>query len=186
VRVTTTPRVPVALRRVRYQVAASLDEYIAGPNGEADWIVADPDIDFGSIFAPCDTALMGRSTFLAMVRLGRVELPGLKTIVFSRTLRARDYPRVAVVADRAEDVVPALRRKEGKDIWLFGGGALFKSLLAAGLVDTVEVAIVPVLLGGGVPLLPPPADRAKLKLQSHRIYPRSGIVSLEYAVGDAG
>jgi len=172
------------VRQVRYQVAASLDGYIAGPNGEADWIVADPDIDFGSIFARCDTALLGRSTFLAMVRLGRVELPGMRIIVFSRTLRAQDYPGV-VVAGRAEEVVPKLREQEGKDIWLFGGGALFKSLLAARLVDTVEVAVVPVLLGGGIPLLPPPAGRAKLRLAHHRVYPKSGIVSLEYAVGDA-
>ncbi len=173
------------MRRVRYQVAASLDGYIAGPNGEADWIVADPDIDFGSIFARCDTALMGRSTFLAMARLGPVELPGIRVVVFSRTLRWGDWPGIEIHADRAEEVVPKLRAQEGKDIWLFGGGALFKSLLAAGLVDTVEVAVVPVLLGGGVPLLPPPADRARLTLEGHRVYPRSGIVSLEYAVGGA-
>jgi dihydrofolate reductase len=173
------------VRRVRYQVAASLDGYIAGPNGEADWIVADPEIDFGSIFARCDTALMGRSTFQAMAELGRIELPGIRVLVFSRTLDARDYPGVAITSARAEEVVPKLREQVGKDIWLFGGGALFKSLLAAGLVDTVEVAVIPVLLGGGIPLLPPPAARASLRLERHRVYPNSGIVSLEYAVGDA-
>ena len=71
-------------------------------------------------------------------------------------------------------------REAGKDIWIFGGGLLFRSFLEAGLVDTVEVAVIPVLLGGGVPLLPAPAERAKLKLTGHKVY-GSGIVLLEYS-----
>jgi dihydrofolate reductase len=55
-------------------------------------------------------------------------------------------------------------------------------LLEAGLVDGIDVAIVPVLLGGGIPLLPAPAARVKLKLKSHRVYEKSGIVGLEYDV----
>jgi dihydrofolate reductase len=78
--------------------------------------------------------------------------------------------------------VAALRRKEGKDIWLFGGGDLFRSLLALGLVDTVEVAVIPVLLGGGIPLLPSPAKQAGLTLTGHRVYERTGTVLLEYTV----
>jgi dihydrofolate reductase len=77
--------------------------------------------------------------------------------------------------------VTALRAESGKDIWLFGGGSLFRSLLEARLVDTVEVAVVPVLLGEGIPLLPPPARGTKLKLNSHRVY-KAGIVSLEYSI----
>jgi dihydrofolate reductase len=73
--------------------------------------------------------------------------------------------------------------KSKKDIWLFGGGGLFRSLLEAGLVDTVEVAVIPVLLGGGIPLLPPPAKQVSLKLTGHKVY-KTGIVSLEYAVTD--
>jgi dihydrofolate reductase len=76
----------------------------------------------------------------------------------------------------------AIKAKAGKDIWLFGGPSLFHSLLDLGLVDTVEVAVIPVLLGGGLPLLPPPAKRAKLKLTKHRLYEKTGTVALEYAV----
>ena len=102
--------------------------------------------------------------------------------VFSRTLRQCDHPEVTIVADKLEETVAALRAmKSGKDIWLFGGGTLFRSLLDAGLVDAVEVAISPVLLGGGLPLLSPPAKQAKLKLTGHKVY-KTGIVSLEYAV----
>ena len=64
---------------------------------------------------------------------------------------------------------------------MFGGGGLFRSLLDAGLVDTVEIAVIPVLLGDGIPLLPPGA-MTKLKLSDHRILPESGIVVLSYAV----
>jgi dihydrofolate reductase len=172
------------VRRVRYSVAASLDGYIAGPKGEADWIIMDPDIDFRALFEQFDAALIGRRTFEAMAR-GKKKagaLPGMKTFVFSRTLRQADYPKVTVVAEKAEETVAALRAGDGKDIWLFGGGLLFRSLLDAGLVDAVEVAVVPVLLGGGLPLLPPPARRTKLRLTGHKVY-KTGIISTEYAVG---
>ena len=68
---------------------------------------------------------------------------------------------------------------------LFGGGELFRSLLAAGLVDRVEVGIIPVLLGGGIPRLPSPADRATLKLLSHKAYEKTGTIGLEYEVTHA-
>jgi dihydrofolate reductase len=166
------------MRRVRYAVAASLDGYIAGPNGEADWIITDPDIAFAAIFRQFDTILVGRRTFDAM---GRAGVPGKKTFVFSRTVRPDDCPGVTIVAEKAEETVAALRAGAGKDIWLFGGGALFRSLADAELVDTVEVTVIPILLGGGIPLLPPPANRIPLLLTAHKVY-KSGGVYLEYKV----
>ena len=170
------------MRRIRYGVATSLDGYIAGPNGEADWIVMDPEIDFAAIWNEFDTLLMGRRTFEAMGAQGQGSSPGMSTFVFSRTLRQSDHPGVTIVADNVDKTLTALRKKPGKDIWLFGGGSLFRSLLDAGFVDTVEVAIIPVLLGEGIPLLPSPAKQAKLKLTGHKIYAKTGTVSLQYAV----
>jgi dihydrofolate reductase len=113
-------------------------------------------------------------------------MPGLEVVVFSRTLPAATHPGVRIVNDDPARIVADLKRRPGKDIWLFGGGELFRLLLDAGLVDTVEVAVMPVLLGAGIPLLPPGAS-AKLKLSDHRVLPKSGIVVLAYAVkGGAG
>jgi dihydrofolate reductase len=173
------------MRRVRYSVAMSLDGYIAGPGGEADWIVMDPEIDFGALADEFDTLLMGRKTFAPMAGAkgpGGGPFASMKIVVVSSTLDPRDHPRVTFVRGDLEEAVSALKKEKGKDIWLFGGGELFRSLLALGLVDTVEVAVIPVLLGQGVPLLPAPSRRAALILTGHRVYAKTGTVSLVYAV----
>jgi dihydrofolate reductase len=168
------------MRRVRYQVACSLDGYIAGPNGEFDWIIADPEIDFSDLFAQFDTLLMGRRTFEAIPN-GAAEFQDMHIVVFSTTLRQEDHPHATIVSANIEQKMNELRAAEGKDIWLFGGGELFRTLWDLGHVDSVEPAIIPVLIGGGVPFLPAPAVRRQLELRSHRIY-QSGIVLLEYVV----
>jgi dihydrofolate reductase len=169
------------MRRVRYSVAMSLDGFIAGPEGQSDWIVMDPEIDFRALMSSFDTIFMGRKTYVASRGHSGGGMPGINAFVFSRTLKQKDCPGVTVTAD-ARGTIGELKSKPGKDLWLFGGGGLFRGLLEQGLVDAVEVTIVPVLLGGGVKLLPEPYDVNKLKLTKHRVYEKTGTVSLEYAV----
>jgi|SRR5687767_2449990 len=172
-------------RRLRYHVAVSLDGFIAGPNGEYDWIVPDPTIDFAALYKQFDTAIMGRKTFeVAKTAGGEGEIPGLDVIVFSRTLPETSRRGFRIVADDPGAIVKDLKARPGKDIWLFGGGALFRSLLDAGLVDTVELAVMPVLIGAGIPVLPP-GEPVKLVLTDQKTLPASGIVSLSYSVAGA-
>jgi dihydrofolate reductase len=175
------------MRPVRYNVAATLDGYIAGPQGEFDWIPMDPTVDFVAIFAKVDTVLLGRRSYETVLEGGTAPwAPDARVYVVSRTLRADDHPGVTIVSDGVGSVVAALRAEPGEgEIWLFGGGDLFGSLLAEGQVDTVEVTVVPILLGGGVPLLPPGAPRTTLALTGTHTYP-SGMVTLSYKVQPTG
>jgi dihydrofolate reductase len=172
------------MRRVRYSVAVSLDGYVAGPKGEADWIVIDPEIDFAAMYNQFDTVFIGRRTYEIVAGKGGKGggTPGMKTYVFSKTLKQKNHPAVTVVSRKQKETVEKIKAEPGKDVWLFGGGALFRSLLALGCVDTVEVAVIPVVLGAGIPMLPPPAKRTKLTLTGHKVYPKTGTVSLVYAV----
>ena len=170
----------------------SLDGYITGPHGEADWIVMDPTMNFAELWAQFDTLLMGRLTYEAAIRrLGPSSMRGKRLVVASRTLAPDSAPTqppaqpgITILPELTKSAIDSLREQgpnDGKDIWLMGGGETFSFLLALQAIDTVEVSIVPVLLGAGIPLLPPIEQRTGLKLAEHRIYP-SGVVSLIYDV----
>ncbi|MBW3583998.1 MAG: dihydrofolate reductase family protein [Euryarchaeota archaeon] len=170
------------MRRIRYQVACSLDGFIAGPDGEFDWIPPEPTFDFEEHFARFDTLVMGRRTYDKVRDMGEA-FRGKRVIVASRSLRQEEHPDVEIVAEGLEERLRSLRADEGLDVWLYGGGELFAQALAWGLVDTVEPAVMPVLLGEGVPLFPGPAVLQRLTLKGHKVYP-SGMVLLEYSVHD--
>ncbi len=178
------------MRRVRYGVGMSLDGYIADANEGTGYLTSDPAYDSSGFFRSIDTAIMGRRTYEVAQRAGmRGGYPGLRTYVCSRTLRPADHSGLTVLDDDVPAAVDALRREEGKDIWLVGGGSLLRSLLDAELVDTIELGVSPLLLGQpGTPMLsvtPPLPHPVRLALTRSEAMP-SGMLVLEYAVQRRG
>ena len=168
--------------QIWYCVAMSLDGFIGGPHGEYDWIPSEPEIDWGAFMSRFDTVLMGRRSYeAALAGPSAGTMPGMRTYVFSRTLKPEDHPNVPIVSDTISETLESVRQAPGKEIWLFGGGDLFRSLLQLGQVDKIEVGLVPALLGRGIPFLPGLDQIAPLRLTETRRYP-SGIMMLTYDV----
>jgi dihydrofolate reductase len=169
------------VRRLRYEVAMSLDGFIAGPKGEYDWIIEDPTIDFDEWYRQVDTVVMGRGTYETMLAAGQSAASlGMKVFVVSTTLRAEEHAGVTILSSGVAEAVAEMKAQPGKDIWLFGGGVLFRSLLDAGMVDSVEIAMIPVMIGSGIPVMPE-GRRCPLHLDETQSLP-SGIVKLKYSV----
>jgi len=167
----------------------SLDGFIADAKGGTSFLVSDPTYDSAPFFASIDTVLMGRLTYEEAVRQGMRAYPKLHNYVVSRTLDPRDFPEVTIIGSDVEATVANLRGGPGKDIWLCGGGELFRSLLTAGLVDTVEIGVSPLLLGHpGTPFValdPPLKEAVRLELTQHTALP-TGLLILEYNVRKSG
>jgi dihydrofolate reductase len=170
------------MRQLRYSVASSLDGFIAGPNGEFDWIVMDPEIDFAAMNAAFSGIVMGRRSYEVFAGTGGGVGPALPTYVYSRTLAEGERSGVTVVRDAVSHVRALKAAADGKPLWLWGGGELFRELAAAGLVDGVDVAVIPIVLGGGLPLMAAPGPRLPLRLRTHRLYAATGTLMLEYDV----
>ena len=169
------------MRRLVYEVATSLDGCIAGPHGEYDWIPMDPDIDFGALASRFDTIVMGRRSYEVALKAEGGTMSGVETYVYSRSLPEGSRDGVTVVGDAIAHI-RELKARPGKDIWLWGGGELFRTLADAGVVDLIELGVLPIVLGGGIPLFPTPGPRLPLQLRSHRVYPKTGTLMLEYEV----
>ncbi len=167
---------------LRYSVAMSLDGFIATEDGGYDWIIDEPAIDFPRYLKKIDRLLMGRGTWEIMQNPEALALlDEMHAYVVSTTMSPGLDPRITVISTDVEERVRALKDGPGKDIWLFGGGVLFRSLLEARLVDRVEVAVIPRLLGQGIPLVPGLDRIAALDLHSSETFD-SGIMLLKYDV----
>ncbi len=172
------------MRRLVYSVAVSLDGFIAGPNGEYDWIIPEPTLDLAKHYSGFDALLIGRRTYELMLELGQTPRSmGMEAMVVSTTLDPSKHGDVRIVGDNVERAVAELKAQSGKDIWLFGGGALFRAMMDAGLVDAVELGVQPILLGSGIPVIPE-GRHCALHLEACDRYPE-GTLMLRYSVPQA-
>lgn len=149
-------------------IAVSLDGKIARPNGGVDdWLAADyPAEDFGfdAFLADINAILMGRGSYEALRRQGGWPYPGKPTIVM--TTRPLDDPpgEVQVRSGDVSEVAAELEGRGCRRVWIFGGGRIVRSMIAIGKLDLLEMAVIPIVLGEGIPLFPPGTGELKLRL----------------------
>src|SRR5262249_36125564 len=189
-----------AMRRLVLLEHVSLDGYLAGPNGEMDWIRIDDELweHVHPIVDGADTAVWGRVTYGMMAAYcpTAADAPGASAhdvhhgrwleratkLVFSRTFESAPWGASAsatVVREDAAMAIPRLKAQPGGDMLLVGSASLARTCIAHGLVDAHWINVNPVILGGGTPLFPSGASQS-LRLVSSRTI-TSGVVRLRYA-----
>ena len=171
------------MRKVTFGVANSLDNFIARADGGVDWLTWTAEVSeiSAQYWKTIDTVVMGRRTYDAARQQGTSSYPGVKNIVFSRTLRKSPDPNVQVVNDDAVAYLRALKAADGKGICVMGGGLLAQALFAADLIDEIGVNVHPVLLGSGIPLFGELSRQIDLELVESKVL-KNGCVYLLYRV----
>ncbi len=150
------------MRNLKLYSAMSLDGYIAGPNGELDWLEAAGDLDYGydDFYASIDTTLMGNATYQVTLTVDTFPYPEKTNYVFTRSTPSPDTPHVRFISGDIAGFVGALKDEPDKDIWLVGGGQINTIMLNAGLIDELILTVFPVVLGRGIPLFAPGSTRS--------------------------
>ncbi|MBH8582044.1 dihydrofolate reductase family protein [Thermoactinomyces sp. CICC 10735] len=177
-------------RRILLDLAVTLDGFIEGKNGEIDWCIMEPDMDFISFLNQIDTILFGRKSYEIWEQYRpHAEAPEMekeiwqqiqrkKKVVFSRT-RTKTGPQATFIHGPLYKEVMKIKNQPGKDIWLYGGADLIASFIDLGLVDEFRLSVHPVVLGEGKPLFTDLKKRLNLKLMQTRTF-SSGVVQLIY------
>ncbi|MBD0325395.1 MAG: dihydrofolate reductase [Pyrinomonadaceae bacterium] len=183
------------MRKVIYFVANSLDGFTARADGSFDWLFMD-NTDYGmkAFFSSIDAVLMGRKTYEVAVghspkrrrkskktESKRSSKTGMRSYVFSRTMKEAPDDGAILVSENAGEFVRNLKAEAGKDIWLMGGGSLARSLFAENLVDEISLNIHPILLGSGIPLFPEIGRQLDLELLDCKAH-QNGCVQVAYRV----
>lgn len=174
------------MRKVTFGGANSLDNYIARKDDSVDWLMHGKEAAeyLRDYWKTIDTVLMGRKTYEVALKLGKGQgnpHPGVKTYVFSRTLTELADKSVELVKEDAAGFVRKLKKQEGKDIFVMGGGDFARTLFEAGLIDELGFNIHPVLLGSGIPLFLEMKQQINLELLECRPF-KNGCVLVTYRV----
>src|SRR6478609_1333699 len=186
------------MRSVIQLAYVSLDGYLAGPNGEMDFITFDDEIAeyVYPLMRSVDTSIYGRTTFEMMEGYWPSVLDAanatdgekgharwyayVKKIVASRTLPAKTG-QVTIAGDDIVSVIAAAKQQPGGDMMIFASPTLSHTLSAAGLIDEWRLTWQPVIVGGGLPLFGGKESRSKLELRSSRVF-RSGVIATHHVV----
>jgi len=170
------------MRKIVLSLAVSLDGFIEGPNGEYDWCFMDQDYGMSAFMNSIDAVFVGRKTYEMSLGMeaDMSGMPRMDEYVFSNTLDKVKEGSVLIKGD-IKTQVEKIKNQTGKDIWLFGGASLTTTLMTLKLIDEVQLAVHPILLGGGKPLIRDISERVNLKLIDTKTF-STGLVSLKYSV----
>lgn len=167
-------------------IASSMDGYIAGQEGELDWldqVPPDPDGDYGysDLMNDTDSILMGSKTYEKVISMGlEWPYPNHTTYVLSsRSALHVASPKTLIWNHSLMDLWKQVQEKHAKNCWLVGGGALIKSCLDENLLDKMILTQIPVLLGKGIPLFPESNSTSNWKLTEAKAF-KTGLVNLTY------
>ena len=185
------------MRKLILKTAISLDGFLEGPDGAADWFSSDDAMwqEMFKLNAGVDTVLCGRGMYSGYAKHWRAVLAEpdkhpknevtyarwadkTRHLVFSRQLKTADWANTQVMRDAANDV-PALKREAGQNLLVYGGARFAGALIDQGLVDEYHLVVEPVALGGGKPLFNRLSKRRSLKRTDAKPLP-SGAVWLSY------
>ncbi|CAI8727236.1 Dihydrofolate reductase [Brevibacillus sp. IT-7CA2] len=177
-------------RRIILDLAVTLDGFIEGKNGEVDWCIMDDEMGFVHFLHQIDTILYGRKSYDLWGQFtpemehtdAEKEIWALvhrkEKYVFSKTQKGTDH-KALFINDNILEVVNLLKKKPGKDIWLYGGASLITTFINLGLVDEFRLSVHPVILGEGKPLFIDIKQRLNLSLVNTKTF-SSGVVQLIY------
>lgn len=185
------------MRKLIFFMHTSLDGFVAGLNGELNWVKLDDDMfDFvATMTAKADTALYGRVTYEMMQSYwpNAGEKPNaskhdkehsfwynkVSKIVLSRTITEKGLDNTKVISNQLADNINKIKKQDGKNILIFGSPTASHSLLSEGLIDEFWLFVNPVLLGQGMPLFKDVTETTSLKLVETKIFPCE-VIALHY------
>ncbi|MEE9161911.1 MAG: dihydrofolate reductase family protein [Candidatus Neomarinimicrobiota bacterium] len=164
-------------------IATSLDGYIARPDGSVAWLSTydrdDEDYGYAEFYGSIDALVMGSKTYEQVLGFGDWPYAGRPTYVLSRRDLEHQRGEVTIAPTRPDSLLQKLDAVGHKRVWLVGGAELAASFGKQGLIDEYIITIVPIVLGGGIPLFPSPGNEEQLELLKSKQY-SSGLVQLQY------
>lgn len=178
------------MRKILLYIATSLNGKIADSEGGVDWLesLPNPDkLDYGyeDMYESIDTTIMGNNTY-SQIRNWGIDFPypDKKNFVLTRKKRLKNTKYVDFISSNHIDFIKELKRTEGKDIWLIGGGQINSMLLNEELIDEIIVHIMPIVING-IDLFGGLPKETKLKLTATKTYP-TDVVEFRYAIEKTG
>ncbi len=163
-----------------YSFAASLDGFIADPKGGVKWLDAFHDADYGleEFFRSIDAVVMGRKTYEVGMKLGGVPSMGKRTVVLSKKMKPRKG-EIEIWSGSVKALAKDLERQGAKRVWVMGGGLTASAFLDAGLLDELEIASIPIVLGTGIPMFSATKKPVRFALAESKPFP-NGVVLRHY------